>query len=152
MKFVLICIVFICVTAIAIINLTYYKSKQRLLFEFIDFLKIYASDVAFSKTSLQNIIDRVVAKYSKNMQILLTNYRHISSYPPLLSENERATISVIFSGMGKGDVETEVSYINNSIDKMQTMLEVVNLNYATRGELRSKLIFMFGIMLILILL
>ena len=152
MKFVLICIIFICITSIAIINLKYYKSKQKLLSEIIDFLRTYASEVSFNKASLIDVITKLSVKYSKNMKTLLSNYSNSMLYPSILNNNEKIVVSNIFNGMGKADVETEQGYINSAIEQMKTMLVEINNEYITKGVLRSKLIFIFGIILILILL
>jgi len=152
MKFVLLCIIFISVAAISILNLSYYRSKRRMFMELLDFLKLYSAEVSFSKDCLANIIDRAKPKYSKVTQALLETYSNISAYPVMLTDTERSEISLIFAGMGRGDVEAELQYINNATAKVELIIDDLNSSYATKGELRSKLIFIFGIILILILL
>ncbi len=152
MKFVLLCIIFISVAAIAILNLSYYRSKRRIFMELLDFLKLYSADVSFSKDCLADIIARVKGKYSKTTQVLLESYSNIPAYPMMLTDVEKSEISHIFAGMGRGDVEAELQYINNATAKVELIIDELNSSYATKGELRSKLIFIFGVILILILL
>ncbi len=152
MKFALICIVFIAITGIAILNMSYYRSRLRVITDLIDLFRQYCNDLAFCKSTLDEVINRKISTYSKSTQILLKHYNDVLQYPSICNSADKTAIYSIFDGVGLGDVESEVGYVNHAITTLENMQGRASHDLGVKGILRSKLIFIFGIMLIIILL
>ncbi|MBE5735295.1 MAG: hypothetical protein E7361_02490 [Clostridiales bacterium] len=134
------------------LNLLYYKSRSRIIVELIDLFRAYFSEISFNKNTLDYVISKRLGMYSKNTQLLLNNYKDISRYPAVMSQKDKSEINSIFCGVGKLDVENELEYVTNCIDRLNLMLGKAKDDTIYKGELRSKLILIFGLILIIMLL
>ena len=151
MKFCLLCVVLVCVLLVAIVNLNYYRLKSRAIGELIDFYKCYANEISFLKLSVSEIIAKHEVKYSKVTQKILQNYLNCQSYLTCFNDYEQSEIINSFASIGKMDVTSEIQYCNGVIEKLQNMKKSIDETSKTKGELRSKLIVIVGIILILLL-
>ena len=151
MKFYLLAILFVCFTEISIINLNFYKTKVKIVNELIDFFKCYISEISFLKTDISRVVDKYNNKYSIHTQKILNNYSELKNYSIYFNDFEKNEIYNCFMSIGKMDIDNEINNSNNIILKLTNIQDATKDIYKTKGELRSKLIFILGLILIVIL-
>ena len=151
MKFVLISLIFLLLTCLAIYNYNYYKRQEKLIKDLIDFFKIYKNEVSFNKNIIENVIDINKVNMSSDIYQMLQNRYNTDKYPNCVNNTIKYEIRNMFNKIGKSDVNGEVEYINNNICKLNIIHDNVCENFKSKGVLRSKLIFIFGIILVIVL-
>jgi len=151
MKLILICILFVCIVIISLINLTYYSNKIRIFKDLVDFYKVYIREISFSKCSVKEIINKVCNNCFSDTVKILKNYNNIAAYPSSINQEEKQLVFEDLVLIGQKDVDNEILFSNNAIDKLTNKLSYLEQDYKNKGLTRSKLIFILGIAIIIIL-
>ncbi len=151
MKMLLICIVFISMTAISLLNVSYFSKKKKIFSELIDFFKMYKGEINFSKNSISQVISRTSEKYCSETKQILDNYSSINEYPNCINEKEKKEIFDLFKTIGQRDVDSEISYSNNVIEMLEKLFSNAESDHVNKGLLRAKLIFILGLIIVIIL-
>lgn len=152
MKFILLCILFLIITGIAFINLFYYKSRKNFIKQLIDFLKKYELDMNFNKISLRKYVLLNTNIMSRDIYKLLQNPINFDNYPKYVNNIEKNEFCNFFKNLGFLDLYGESDKVNSFIKKLENDMIAYDDDLKQKGFLRSKLIFIFGIMILIILL
>lgn len=150
MKVICLSIVFIAFVGIALINLRYYRQRLQLVKDLLSFFEIYINEISFNKSDYMTIVSRNDSKFSSYCQVLLHNYLDISKYPTNLNMQEKKDLFLIFSDLGRHDLDSEIGVCNNAKVKLLDMKERAMLDCKAKGELRAKMIFVLGLVLLII--
>lgn len=131
------------------------KYKCSLLFyeSAISFCSNFKSNLLYKKSNLNDFID---FEYSSiEFKVVLENYinnQEISCYPEYLSANERLEFDNFFLSLGKTDSLSQIEVINAYKDKFQLKLEDKRVQYKKYYTLTTKLGFVIGLWLMIMVL
>ncbi len=149
MKVCLICIIFILCILISLINLSYYRTKNKVIEQLTDFMKYYINEIQFNKSSINEVVKTFVC--GSETKKLLTSCRDKNAYPKCLSSIEVDEIYDMLESLGKRDLDGEIGCATHNIAKLDIMHKASMAMYAKSGVLRSKLILIAGLIIIIIL-
>ena len=150
MKLICLCSIFVSFVFISLINLNYYRQRLKLVNDLLMFFKIYINEISFNKSDYQTIVGNNIEKFGVHSRALLLNSRDVSKYPNIITNQEKNDINFIFDGLGKHELDSEIGVCKNAEIKLCEMQKKAIFEYKAKGELRTKLIFVFGIVLLII--
>ena len=152
MKTILLAVIFVTFTSIAIINLRHYKLRLKTVQELIVFFRKYINEVTCFKSDYESICLSLIDVLSLPTKQMLADRLNIDKYPQIFSHLECKEFYNILSSLGKHDVEGEEQMTKNAILLLEDKAKMYEADLRDKGLLRKKLIFIFGLIVLLIIL
>ena len=139
-----------------------YIKRKRFFFELNNFLIFLKTEISFSQTKLETIINNFKQRAcSKDLIILLDNYLislsrnlltkdNLFQKTSILSEQEKESIYLFFNGLGKIDVFNQIDVIEKFINTSAEYLNIAKEESSKYSALYTKLGIIIGAFLSLV--
>jgi len=132
------------------------KYKDRLVFykDMITFCNILSNQIKFSKNNLSTIVQAHLNSFSPKFKITVENLfikKEQYAKIEMFTEEENVAIKTFFNGLGKYDVEGEVNNIKNHKSQIENHFNNAQEQYKKFGPLGTKLGFITGLLICIIL-
>lgn len=131
-----------------------YTERREFFFQLKGFNESVKKEVLFSKNTIIELVKKLTpsGKFNNYIKAFFAKESDLESYLDCLKLEERQYLSNYLSGLGNGDAEEQKKYIESSqadIDKMYTEAFEAEKKYR---PLCIKLGFLFGLILLIIML
>ena len=152
MKIFLLLVIAILIVYIGVQIRAYYRRREKILNDIIQFCNIFENDLRFNRNSVSQIVKDNISKFDKEFAKVLEAYISHGKITEckFLNKKEQDLLEKFLNSLGKSDEEGEIRNLNNYRTELMRVKEEGLADCKKYGDLSIKMSVIIGALVLVI--